>query len=72
MMAVRTEEVNTSDLAISPEFREAVARAVARDRGRRFLHAAELRDALVATPEYQSLSGTDITVADLPQRRQAR
>ena len=62
MMAVRTEEVDTSDLPISPEFRGALARAVARDRGSRFLHAAELRNALAGTPEYRSLGGADITV----------
>jgi serine/threonine protein kinase len=62
MMAVRTEEVDTSDLPISPEFRGALARAVARDRGSRFLHAAELRNALAGTPEYRSLGGADVTV----------
>ena len=57
MMAARTEEVDTSDLPVSPEFRAALARAVARDRDRRFSHAAELRDALAGTPEYLSLAG---------------
>lgn len=66
MMAVRGEEVDTSDLPVSPEFRGALARAVARDRGRRFAHAAELRDALAATPEYRSLGGAGITRADFP------
>jgi len=64
MMAARGEEVDTSDLPISPEFRGALARAVARDRGRRFAHAAQLRDALAGTPEYRSLGGAGITRAD--------
>jgi len=66
MMAARTEEVDTSDLPISPEFRGALARAVARNRDRRFSHAAELRDALAGTPECRSLGGAGITRADLP------
>jgi serine/threonine protein kinase len=66
MMAARTEEVDTSDLPISPEFREALARAVARNRDRRFSHAAELRDALAGTPECRSLGGAGITRTDLP------
>jgi hypothetical protein len=66
MMAARTEEVDTSDLPISPEFRGALARAVARNRDRRFSHAAELRDALAGTPECRSLGGAGITRTDLP------
>lgn len=65
MMAARTEEVDTSDLPISPEFRGALARAVARNRDRRFSHAAELRDALAGTPECRSLGSAGITRADV-------
>lgn len=64
LMAVRGEEVDTSDLPISSEFRAILARAVARDRSSRFLHAAELRDTLAGTPEYRSLGGAEITVVD--------
>jgi serine/threonine protein kinase len=57
MIAIRTEDVDMTDLPISPEFREALARAVVRDRDTRFSHATDLRDALTETPEYRSLAG---------------
>jgi serine/threonine-protein kinase len=47
----RHAEVDVSGLPISPELRDVVARALARDPDERFAAAAEMRAALLATPE---------------------
>ena len=57
MMGSHGEDLDLTKLAISPELRDAVTRAAAHDRAARFAHAAELGDALAATPEYRSLAG---------------
>ena len=44
-------EVDTSELGVSPELRDAIKRATARDVADRFASPAEMREALSATPE---------------------
>jgi hypothetical protein len=44
-------EVDTSALGVSPELRETIARATARDAADRFASPAEMKEALSATPE---------------------
>jgi serine/threonine-protein kinase len=44
-------DVDTSGLGVSPELRDAIKRATARDAADRFASPAEMREALRATPE---------------------
>jgi serine/threonine-protein kinase len=56
MDAIMNEQVDLASLPISPEFRNVLGRALAGDRDERFPCAADLRDALSETPEYQRVS----------------
>lgn len=51
--AVINEQVDLTNLPISPEFRQVLGRALAKDRDERFPTAADLRDALTETPEWR-------------------
>ncbi len=55
MTAIMTEEADLTILPISPEFRQVLARALAGEPNKRFPSAADLRDALSETPEWQLL-----------------
>jgi serine/threonine-protein kinase len=56
IIAVMTEDVDTSGLPVSAEFKQVLSRALARDRDQRYPGAADFRDALLATPERRSLA----------------
>jgi serine/threonine protein kinase len=55
MTAIMNEEVDLTSLDISPEFRRVLARALAGQRDQRFPTAADFREALTDTPEWQLL-----------------
>jgi serine/threonine protein kinase len=62
---ILTERVDLSDLVISSELRDVLARATARDPDDRFATAGDMRDALLGTPEWRSIaSGLDETRVD--------
>jgi serine/threonine protein kinase len=65
---VNTEQVDVSGLAVSAEFRAALARAMARNLGNRFPEAAAFRNALLKTPELRSIGAeTGPTGDPVPQ-----
>jgi len=53
MAAIINEQVDLTNLPISPEFRQVLGQALAKDRDERFPTAADLRDALTDTPEWR-------------------
>jgi serine/threonine protein kinase len=53
MTAIMSEQVDLANLPISPEFRQVLGRALAKERDERFQSAADLRDALTETPEWR-------------------
>lgn len=52
MMAIMNEEIDVTNLPVSPEFRQVLARVLAGDRDQRFPNATDLRDAITKTPEW--------------------
>jgi serine/threonine protein kinase len=56
IMAVMSEQVDTSVLPVSAEFRHALAVALSRNPGDRHASAAAFRSALEGTPEWRSLA----------------
>lgn len=62
IMAVMSEQVDTSVLPVSAEFRHALAVTPSRNPGDRHASAAAFRSALEGTPEWRSLAGDDVLV----------
>jgi serine/threonine protein kinase len=61
---ILNEPIDLTDLLISPELRDVIQRATARNPGDRFASAAAMRDALLATPEWASIKvGVSETVS---------
>lgn len=62
---IRTEQIDLSDLVISPALRDILSKATARDPADRFSSAGAMQDALLNTPEWHSIaSGPDKTRVD--------
>ena len=70
MDAIMTTEIDLTSLAISPEFRQVLGRALAGERDKRFLNAADMRDALAKTPELGSARRGDGTHDEIQPKTQ--
>jgi serine/threonine protein kinase len=70
--AIVTEDIDLSALPVSGKLRAVMAQALARDRDSRFPSASAMRQALLGTPEWQSVVGVPSSPIDLTTVRRPR